>query len=180
VEQVHAKRLLKLADFLEKLPRKRFDYGNWIGDDWKGKADLSCGTTACALGWACAMPAFRRLGAGFCNDQSSDNYTSTTLHGEPVWPDKVSYHLFGLTKLEHDRLFEGGGGLPWDATPKQAAKFIRAYVKEQQASPHVIDAEVTFPWVVRIVVDDGRREWRRQDGKFVEVSPATSAGKTDT
>lgn len=56
------RRLLKLADFLEKLPKERFNFSSWVGDDWEGAKDLSCGTTACALGWATAMPEFHRLG----------------------------------------------------------------------------------------------------------------------
>ncbi len=44
-----------------------------------------------------------------------------------------------------------------------------AYVDyEYQAEQHVIDAETDYPHIVRIVVDDGRREWLRVYGKFVE------------
>lgn len=49
-------RLLRLAAFLDTLPPERFDYRTWVGKDWQGKADLSCGTTACALGWAMTLP----------------------------------------------------------------------------------------------------------------------------
>lgn len=59
---VTVRRLLVLARFLEKLPPKRFDFEHWVGHGWKGAQDLSCGTTACALGWAATMPYFRRLG----------------------------------------------------------------------------------------------------------------------
>lgn len=47
--------LEELADFLEKLPKGRFDYGRWVGANWRGAADLSCGTTACAFGWAATL-----------------------------------------------------------------------------------------------------------------------------
>lgn len=60
--RVGNRRLLVLAAFLRKLPRKRFDYGAWVGEGWRGAQDLSCGTTGCALGWAATMPIFRRLG----------------------------------------------------------------------------------------------------------------------
>jgi hypothetical protein len=63
------RRLLLLADFLEKLPPERFNYGEWVGKDWGGKQDLSCGTTACALGWACTMPEFQALGLKFRSDE---------------------------------------------------------------------------------------------------------------
>lgn len=63
MKKVHAQRLLKLAKFLDELPEERFDLATWVGRSWKGKQDLSCGTTACALGWACTIPEFRKLGA---------------------------------------------------------------------------------------------------------------------
>lgn len=45
-------RLEALAQFLRELPRKKFNYDQWVGDDYQGKPDISCGTTACAFGWA--------------------------------------------------------------------------------------------------------------------------------
>src|SRR5688572_7294928 len=59
---VYAARLLRLAELLEALPRKRFNFTSWVGDDWRGASDLSCGTTACALGWATTIPSLRRAG----------------------------------------------------------------------------------------------------------------------
>lgn len=47
--------LLQLADFLEKLPEERFNYEYWVSDHWDGQPDLSCGTAACAFGWACTF-----------------------------------------------------------------------------------------------------------------------------
>lgn len=52
-KQVSNNRLLKLAAFLDTVPPERFKYDTWAGEDWKGKPDLSCGTTACALSAAC-------------------------------------------------------------------------------------------------------------------------------
>jgi hypothetical protein len=56
------KRLLYLAGKLSRLPPERFYYGDYVGMDWKGAKDLSCGTTACAIGWAGSMPKFQALG----------------------------------------------------------------------------------------------------------------------
>lgn len=56
------RRLLVLADFLETVPASRFHMDVWVGDDWKGAADLSCGTAACAMGWATTIPEFQQLG----------------------------------------------------------------------------------------------------------------------
>lgn len=58
----HKQRLLKLADFIENLPKKKFNL-NVIA---KGKLEefnkavnkkMSCGTVACAMGWMpCVFP----------------------------------------------------------------------------------------------------------------------------
>ena len=66
---VSNRRLLKLAAFLDSLDEERFDYRYWIGNDWKGKPDLSCGTTACAVGWATTIPSFRRAGLRMGDDE---------------------------------------------------------------------------------------------------------------
>jgi hypothetical protein len=54
--------LLALAALLESLPLGRFDYSEWVGMEWEGKPDLSCGTTACALGWATTIPSLAARG----------------------------------------------------------------------------------------------------------------------
>lgn len=51
--------LAKRLETEEKIP---FYYGSFVGADWKGAEDLSCGTTACAAGIATTMPEFRELG----------------------------------------------------------------------------------------------------------------------
>lgn len=51
-----------LAQFLLELPKKRLRMDCWVGWDWQGKPDLSCGTVACAAGWATTIPDFRKLG----------------------------------------------------------------------------------------------------------------------
>lgn len=75
--EVGMKRLEKLATKLEKLPPKRFNYNSWVGRNWGKKPDLSCGTTACAMGWATTMPEFRRLGLRM------------NAAGTPVFSDQV-------------------------------------------------------------------------------------------
>lgn len=67
---MNVERLLKLADFLEKIPEDHFDMDNWVSVDsfvdeetyvieqkhLPGDPEkLSCGTTACAFGWATAL-----------------------------------------------------------------------------------------------------------------------------
>ncbi len=68
---VYRKRLLKLADVTEaKEAEGRFYFGSYAGGPdnqsaatgWLGKQNLSCGTSACAMGWGATIPSFRKLG----------------------------------------------------------------------------------------------------------------------
>lgn len=140
---VGKRRLLKLADFLKKLPRKRFDYGAWVGEDWKGKADLSCGTTACALGWATVIPSLRKAGLRLYKRNDGTNGYVTLKNRTRVGSEQAAAEVFGITPQEAGYLFtpeydtwgldvrfEHLGTAPgWDATPQQVAKHIRNFVK---------------------------------------------------
>lgn len=57
--------LIKVCELLIALPKDRFHYGHWVGQGWEGRENLSCGTTACALGWATQIPECRDLGLTF-------------------------------------------------------------------------------------------------------------------
>jgi hypothetical protein len=133
--RVYKSRLLKLADFLEKLPRKRFCFQWFVGLDWKGADDLSCGTTACALGWATTMPTFKRLGLAIHKGQFV-NLVRLNKRGGP-WG--AATRLFGISRSESEYLFNPRGCpkrpncLSGDATPKQVAKHIRQFVREKFA-----------------------------------------------
>ncbi len=140
-----ARRLLVLADFLDTIPLKRFDYETWAGASWKGKKDLSCGTTACALGWATTIPAFKKLGLKLVRVKEYGEYIAFPVCGtaegsdaacEPfLLSDGESLHLF----TPHTRLWDGvtmvdGNYSPGEkATPKQVAKHIRSFVAKHRA-----------------------------------------------
>jgi hypothetical protein len=127
-------RLLKLADFLDTLPRERFDYSTWVGMDWKGAQNLSCGTKACALGWAATIPEFRRLGLRLSPYREVINVKTGAEHS-----NAAAQHTFGLTESEARLLFEGVDMtegeyhivLRSEATPKQVATHIRRFVKHR-------------------------------------------------
>ncbi len=146
----YEKRLLKLADFLDTLPPERFRYDRWVGDSWKGMQDLSCGTTACALGWAATMPAFRKLGlrlfeiedggkkTGFCALEGTpyNKYSSySTLSSYSL---DAAMEIFGLSRSEASFIFYPGSEyfLPEetiyspgrDAPASEVAKHIRNFV----------------------------------------------------
>lgn len=54
-------RLLKVHEVLRNVPDDRVDLHGWVGDpDERGQS--SCGTTACAVGWACTAPWFNERG----------------------------------------------------------------------------------------------------------------------
>jgi hypothetical protein len=62
---MNKRRLLKLAKLLEDDARNKkgvkFDLGDW-GETKTEKPELSCGTTACAIGLACISGAFKKQG----------------------------------------------------------------------------------------------------------------------
>lgn len=119
------RRLLKLAAFLRTLPRRRFDYTNWVGIDWKGAKDFSCGTTACALGWATTMPAFQRLGLRMGRrDQWPKLYRNGNL-------DTITDRLFGAGTKE---LFIPRTLAEHDATAKHVAKKIERFVASRKVA----------------------------------------------
>lgn len=145
------KRLLKLAEFLDRLPPKRFDYSIWVGEDWQGAQDLSCGTTGCALGWAAAMPEFQKLGVKLVGqslmsvqleeavraeaERRPPNLTECMAWAKVIWPDKkcsesfdTAAELFGLEGYEATDLFTPESN-EYKATPKYVAKKIRKFVK---------------------------------------------------
>ena len=130
MKSVYAKRLIKLAEFLEDLPRKQFSYEQWVGFDWKGAPDLSCGTTACAFGWATTIPAFRRLGLRL---KQYGNRGIPALNGSRLNPSRAAEaaaaHVFGLDEQGFLDLFIPGRNES-DATPRYVAKKIRRYVAE--------------------------------------------------
>lgn len=133
------RRLLKLADFLDTLPPERFNYAYWVGHDWDGRPDLSCGTTACALGWATTMPTFRRLGLRL------SGWGVPILVGMDETRDQafdVASQVFGITPLEslflfdfsvdgEDDEFHGRRSPGEDATAKEVAEHIRRFVRER-------------------------------------------------
>ena len=134
---MNAERLLKLADFLETLPPERFDYSDWVGWNWKGDQTLSCGTPACALGWAAAMPEFRELGLQLiaCPAAFRDGVIGKIgLKDDPdCGAEHASAVIFGLSEDEHDYLFvpDWSNDLDENASAKEVADHIRRFVEER-------------------------------------------------
>lgn len=138
------RRLLKLAAFLRKLPREKFDFtivareaGKPMREALKAGA-TRCGTTACAVGW---MPAvFPRSCEWIADTFRGYAMRGVVLKGQPLLPFemlKVAEQFFGLTDDEVALLFVPSdaptpGQLGDDATPKQVARHIERFVKRQE------------------------------------------------
>jgi len=135
-------RLLKLADLLCTLHRKRFFFGDWgtVPDGVCEGTDLltSCGTRACALGWAPALPFAKRAGFALVAAAAAGPAPRTEAdfqkNGLPILPEEAAAELFGLSEEEYLELFMPAWG--WcsperDATPKAVAKHIRAFVSRK-------------------------------------------------
>lgn len=138
------RRLLALAKLLMRLPAERFNFNHVVSERWGGAQDISCGTTACALGWAATMPALRRQGLRILRHQRGNGV------GVSLTPD-LSYDmsseryaarvLFAVTYDDFERLFVPHDGpacyrthpaqLGSKATPRDVARNIRAFVKER-------------------------------------------------
>ena len=124
---MNSKRLLKLADFLDTVPRKRFNLGLWQQYGFKPKAESACGTVACAMGWACTIPSFKRAGLKAHKD---DRY--------PIFENQEGFSaaakFFDISFPQAERLFSSSGyGNRFNSdavTPKKVAKAIRNFVKD--------------------------------------------------
>lgn len=137
LSKLAVRRLTKLADFMEKLPRKSWEHfhmASWFDhtgnhDHGFGRSitqkDLhQCGTTACALGWAATLPAFKKQGLSMDrrgNIRWSSLSGSRTTHGMDFFtPESQDRAL-----CAHGILFGGT-----ESTPKQWAAMCRRFIRE--------------------------------------------------
>lgn len=108
------KRLLKLADHLDIVPNRKFDLACW-----------DCGTTACAMGYACRMPSFNKAGLRLGKLTATPYYKN--------WAGfEAAQKFFGLGQVEALTLFSPSyNPLGYKATPKGIAKQIRQLVADK-------------------------------------------------
>lgn len=146
------RRLTKLCDLLDTLSPRVFTYDLWVGEDWKGDPDLSCGTTACAGGWATTIPEFRRLGLKL-HTRKLSTWTSPRPHvifqfaGAELEDFDALSRFFRITYWEARYLFSPGMRRPPDsplwtklspgapsrhAKPKTVALHIRAFMRARR------------------------------------------------
>lgn len=139
------RRLLVLAEFLDKLPPERFEYSHWIADDGSA-TKTSCGTSGCALGWAASMPEFQALGLEIV---PSGPLSGIKYKGSSWWENYAIVRIFGTglddlffphlcEKSCEDQLDEETGRCPkysadHNASPQYVAEKIRKFVAARGA-----------------------------------------------
>jgi hypothetical protein len=141
MKAIYKKRLLTLAKFLRTVPKKRFNMGFWAAGKFCGKVNEpehnQCGTAACAMGWACTIPEFRRAGLKLIDSRFDDGYSI------PVYKEHAEFDaarkFFGLPEFGvvprtdgtyvSSYLF-GGDNVN---SPIAAAKRIERYIKLEEA-----------------------------------------------
>lgn len=120
------KRLLQLADFLETLGPERFDLQWWA---YNGFSPNKCGTTACAVGWATTIPAFKKAGLKLYRDYDDGLYPIYKTYDS--W-DAVKV-FFKLSMKDAEWLFNSGYyPVEQNNNPKYVAKRIREFVTERE------------------------------------------------
>jgi len=144
LSKLAVRRLTKLADYMDALPpeaRRHFDMTHWLGHGRKHTLEqhgfksgqpirsaeslLSCGTSACAAGWASTIPSFRRL--GFRIEVDLDD----PFGGKPVYcgleENQALSRFFDIQRESVNELF----GYDVKAhTPKQWAKHCRRFLRD--------------------------------------------------
>jgi hypothetical protein len=148
---VYKRRLLKLADYGDTIPLKRFKFDVFAGVNWAGKPDLSCGAGACMLGHSTTIPSFQRLGLYMYRGKNSNSPMVGLKGGRtgPLGVQDVGRKIFGLEEAELDLLFIpsdhliaesvmdlyhqeehfGFTSLPSDSTAQQVSVQIRRFVE---------------------------------------------------
>jgi hypothetical protein len=121
-------RLLRLAEFLEKLPPKKFYFGTWV-KEWKNE----CGTVCCAIGWC---PVVFPEHFKWCYDTTNVLFRRGNDWMIAAWH---SEDFFDLTDDEFSHLFHpnaqeqvfGGRKLDERSRPKTVAANIREFVNRK-------------------------------------------------
>lgn len=121
------RRLLKLADFLAKLPDNcEFDMDDFARDIENGQP--KCGTPACAAGWGAVIPAFQR--AGYRLTRYQHGCVTPTFDGATGFD--ALRQFFDMTDYEVTKAFDNYDPDTEEKQPddpKAAAERIRNLVK---------------------------------------------------
>jgi hypothetical protein len=141
---MNKKRLLKLADLLEKDAENKkgvkFDLMHWAdtNEDDKGEIPLDCKTKACAIGLACISGAFRKEGLGW----KLDIFGCLTPYYNNSYGWNAVTTFFDIPREDAEKLFawvsykksktEGAKGER--AVAKRIRKFVEKGLKNKNPS----------------------------------------------
>jgi hypothetical protein len=134
---MRADRLLQLADFLDKLPEEKFDFGTIAKQSGKPMLEalaaghVKCGTVGCAIGWLPAVfpDQFKWVRSAF-----NDELTVLTKETDELNFDAAA-EFFGIGYSQADYLFmpgyedDGYSGLADEAKATEVAAHIRKFVE---------------------------------------------------
>lgn len=128
-------KLLKLANFLQRLPKKyKFDLNRWSTKDQED--DCECKSTACAVGWYCSKVAPRsnlKLVYNVFHNPNDAEVVYSTKNGMMYYGWYAVEVYFGLTEEEAEYLFHNCSYKLQDETnPKAVAKRIKQFLKDRQ------------------------------------------------
>ncbi len=143
---MNRERLLRLADFLDTLPPSKFNYGTWADTL---TPEGTCGTTACALGWAAQMPEFREL--GLCLVNSGWGCPTVCLEEDVslvggrayrfVQTERAGMEIFDLKLGEFEYLFlpDQSDGPGEDGDPEPEYSGLKPTVGPDVVAAHIRD-----------------------------------------
>ena len=125
-------RLQALATLLRSVPTEHFNLGSWRYEDGGGETatdeqilNHSCGTTACAIGWACAMPEFKKQGL----EWGWANPLYTEENGDQTAGWKAVETFFDITPTEAQKMFSDVYYTSYEViTPTQVADRIEEFL----------------------------------------------------
>ena len=122
------KRLLDLADFIEKLLPEQWNYSAFLYDE------PGCGTVGCAIGWAASLPFAEEEGVEIKPAVLFSQSPMWTVDGKLTLSDAyVAHRLFDVDGEEFEYLFlPGENGLSGDASSMEVAAHIRKFVEEHR------------------------------------------------
>lgn len=151
MNRIHLRRLRKLADFLDKMPKEKFDFSVVAIEEGKPMLQalragaVHCGTVACGMGW---MPAAFPRQIKWQQVGASERLLDIALR-EPTGDSErdtesvfgafyVAQEFFGITGVESWYLFNPGGHerqrnrLSVNARPQALARHIRRFADRKE------------------------------------------------
>lgn len=133
-------RLTKLALFLLALPEGHFDYGLVRAGPKQTIQKVSCGTTACAMGWTPNVPCLRKAGVVlkvYTSEEGTDVCDATIRLGRNYGFDAAA-KLFGISLIDAYYLFDPFSERPIELPDTMAAKAPAYEASAKDVAMHIL------------------------------------------